>query len=986
MFVWTRVAPPACWLALLALPATAAGLPLLTRVEQVRRLSPESAEKGCPVRVRGVVTFGQFTRAFYFQDDTAGIYVEETPGEVPRPARLLVEVTGKTKMGQFAPNIAAESVRILGHGNWPRPARPSFERMNTGREAAQWVELRGSVHEAVRAADGAVDVVVHDGEHDFRATLYNYPEERREALLDAEVRFTGVCGSLFNNQRQFTGFRLRVPTPDLAVIEKPALKDPFALPVSPVSSLLRFAAEASPRHRVHVRGVVTFRRGLTLSIRDQSRALHLTTRDDAPIPIGESVDAAGFPVVGGFTPVLEHAIFRRLGPGSLPSPPLINAVQALSGNYDADLVTIDGSVIGWFRGAADDVLVLKAANSVFDAQLPAGALGAVPPENGTLLRLTGVCSVQVDENRTPKAFRLLLRSGGDVRVLARPPWWTLAHTATVVAAMAIGILGVLMWVRTLRRRVREQTRTIRAWLEKEAALEQRYRDLFENASDIIYTLDLSGHITALNSAGQSFLGYSREEAPGMNVLDIIHPNHREHARTRLLARLAGDTVPNIEIDVLTKDGRRRTLEVSTRVIYRNGAPVELEGIARDATERKRVQAELQRAKEAAEAASRTKSEFLANMSHEIRTPMNGVIGMAELALATQLDPEQRQYIGSARASAEHLLTVINEILDFSKIEAGKMEFDREPFDLAECVREAVLTVEAHARQQALDLRVRIAGEVPRHVLGDEGRLRQILVNLLGNAVKFTERGSVTLGVQKETPDAEPGRLHFLVRDTGIGIPEEMQAMVFDAFAQGDGSTRRKYGGTGLGLTICARLVSLMGGRIWLESEPGVGSAFHFTARLEPCADPRTGLPAPPRESRERPFRSLHILLAEDNEVNQRVTTRLLEKRGHSVEVASDGASALRALESRPFDVVLMDIQMPEMDGYEVTGIIRSEEAARRQGRIPIIAMTAYAMKGDRERCLAAGMDDYLSKPVQVSELYRKVERIREQTPPAPAYD
>ncbi len=555
----------------------------------------------------------------------------------------------------------------------------------------------------------------------------------------------------------------------------------------------------------------------------------------------------------------------------------------------------------------------------------------------------------------------------------------------------------------LERKVEERTSNLNA--------------LLENSPLPILVLEPEqAKVRLCNPAFERLFQYSRDEVIGRSLAGfLIGPEALEETKRIHREVLAGRPV-SLVTRRRRKDGSRVDVELHAAAMVVKGEAVGLVVIYQDVSVRKRAEAELQKAAAEAEAASRAKSEFLANMSHEIRTPMNGILGMTELALDTELSREQREYLNAVKLSADALLRLINDILDFSKIEAGKLEIEAIGFDLGGVLSDAVNSVRLRAREKRLELVADLPGNVPRALVGDPGRLRQVLLNLVGNAIKFTDRGRIVVSARTVSESQDAAEIQFTVADTGIGIPAEKQELIFEAFRQVDGSTTRTHGGTGLGLTISSRLATLMGGRIWVESRPGQGSRFHFTARFrlerrrpesplpgEPASgedarahltgeggshrrllegDRSADFPEPdPAVAAEPPLstplrdlrRPLRVLVAEDNPVNRRLLVRLLEKRGHSVTVAENGGAAVAAAERQEFDLALMDVQMPEMDGFEATKAIRKRELA--SGRhLPIVALTAHAMVGDKQRCMDAGMDDYLSKPVRLAAIDELLER------------
>jgi PAS domain S-box-containing protein len=507
--------------------------------------------------------------------------------------------------------------------------------------------------------------------------------------------------------------------------------------------------------------------------------------------------------------------------------------------------------------------------------------------------------------------------------------------------------------------------------------EDRYRAFMDNSPLIAAIKDDQGHYLYVNEPYTQVFRQTVEQVRGRKAGDFFTPELAPLLEEHDQEVFSRGHLCQWEESIAMPDGAVREWLSLRFPLPAEGARQFIGVLGLDITRRKQAEEELKQAKNAAESAAVIKSHFLTNMSHEIRTPMNGIIGLTELALATQLNSEQHEHISLIKFSAESLLAIVNDVLDFSKLEAGKLDLNEVEFELPELLEDCVALLQVMARRKGLPMFLDLPPELPGRIVGDSTRLRQVLLNLLGNAVKFTDRGEVRLSLVS-TPRTDGAlELHFTVSDTGVGVPEDKQSVIFERFSQADSSTTRQFGGTGLGLAISSRLVEMMHGRIWVDSRPGAGSRFHFTARVSRSAQPIPALAPGPAAARDRAPEvpaKLKILVAEDNRINQIVVDRLLKSQGHATVIVDNGRKALDALEMESFDLLITDVQMPEVDGYELVSVIRQQEKVSGK-RLPILGLTAHAFAEDRDKCLAVGMDVYLTKPIRPDELHRTVAEL-----------
>jgi PAS domain S-box-containing protein len=654
------------------------------------------------------------------------------------------------------------------------------------------------------------------------------------------------------------------------------------------------------------------------------------------------------------------------------------------------------AIVGYIYNATGLYRILLytqvALNTSIALFLLSGAIFFARPRTGIAADLTGEGSGSVMARRfLPAVFSIPILLGWLSLQGQLAGWFGTELGLALYSTANVAVFIVMVWLSTrkmnveyeqrssaevgirevnaaLEGRVAERTKTLE---QSELALRKSsdtVRLLLDSTAEAIYGIDMQGNCTLCNRACVKLLGY-REAADmlGKNMHEMMHykrldgtPYPVEECHIHQAFRQGKGSHIDNEV-VWRSDGTSFPTEYWSYPIFRDEQVIGAVVTFIDITERRQAEVALMAAKAVAEQSNQVKSEFLANMSHEIRTPLSGIIGMTDLALETPLSPAQREYLETVRMSGDALLTVVNDILDFSKIEAGKMDLVAIDFNLRDRLKTALKMLSLRADEKGIELLFDIAPEVPEVMRGDSNRLRQVVTNLVGNAIKFTAVGKVMLKVQVEADEATHRTLHFVVSDTGIGIPAAKQQVIFAPFSQADGSTTRKYGGTGLGLTISRHLVEKMGGKLWVKSEVGRGTQFHFTARL---GTSEKTIEAGKAQFSEHPKDFFRVLVAEDSLVNQRITTRLLEKRGIRAVVVANGREALEALKKENYDLVLMDVHMPEMDGLEATAAIRQREQETGFHQ-PVIALTASI---DRARCLAAGMDGHLEKPINGQEL------------------
>lgn len=776
----------------------------LTTAEQVRQLTPAQAALHYPVRLRGVVTFCDANNYYYFvQDQSAGIYFHLDPAAAPPPlaSGQFIEIQGEADPGEFAPVVTARTIQIFGSGTFPRARPVSFEQIASGQEDSQFVEIQGTVRAAqIDTASGYYLVDITTGGGRITAIAKQLPVNRSGDLVDSTVAVRGVCTTEFNHQRQLFDFRLLVPRPSDLVIQTAAPKNPFDAPTLAIERLLQFTSQGPYGHRVKVRGTVIYRQDDdVLYIEDQTEGLYVETRQAGTLSPGDVVEVLGFPAKGEYTPMLQDAVFRKIASGPAPEPISIGTDDALKGTCDCRLVRIEATILDRARDSREQFLVLQTPGGfIFHAYLErkSGATDFAYFENGSRVAVTGVCLIetgnswQAGEAWRAKSFRILMRSERDVVILKWPPWWNLQKLLWAIGLLGVVILGAFSWVMVLRRRVQQQTRIIREKLQAEAALKERYENLFENANDMVFTCDLAGRITSLNQTGEELLRRHRDEIAGAKLFQFIAEEQREAAERwfKHLVQRADMPLPPVEWDFTAAPGQRVKLEISARIVEKQGTAVEVEGIARDITERKRLEREI------LEVSNREQQRIGHDLHDGVCQQLAGIAYRVDI-LADQL---QEKHVPEA-SEAERIGGLVNDAITQTRsVARGLFPVHLEESGL-------VLALEDLAANATNLFKIKcdfIAGSPPPALEnGVAAHLYYIAQEGVLNAVKHGKAAQISLSLKPTG-----GHYELSIQDNGSG------------FDTSNGHTSK-----GMGVRIMQYRARTIGATLDLKSAPGAGT-------------------------------------------------------------------------------------------------------------------------------------------------------------------
>lgn len=951
------------------------GLPALTRIGQIHQLSAQEATRGYPVRVRGVITYHNPQLSMTFlQDNNDAIYLQSLDPQLALEEGKLYEVQGFTAPGDFAPIIIKPAFHLIGPATLPLALDLTLDQLSTGLYDCLRVRVKGIVR-SVRQVENRWRLELYDQGKGIQVWIPNQASSAYiHSLQDARITAEGICSIQISDRGNINGFRVNVPSIGGILLDEPARSDPFSAPLRPIRDVFRYSNRKEAGHRVRIQGVLLHQQpGRALYIKDDTGNISVPVNHLLPVNPSDLLTVSGYPAPGEFAPIMEHALVKRLRSGSSAQPKILADSHALNNNYHGELVAIHAKLVDQWRSSEGQSFLLQDLNSpntAFEALLEYSSYQSpLPPiRNGSELDLTGIYLLQAKAAQK-YGFLLLLRTPEDIRVLKSAPWWTLKHTYWAFGILALLIASALTWIAMLRRRVSRQTEIIRRRVEAEAALEKKYRELFERSNDIVFACDLSGKLKSINPAGTRILRYDSQELLQMNPEHLVDPASLAKIREWIGQKLKGIESPNLECDLLARDGVRIPVEINAEIIYADGMPAGAQGIARDITDRRQAEEALRRSEEKLRQGQKLEAigKLAGGIAHDFNNILSAILGYAELSsedvspdhpIKTNLD----QIIKAAKRAGD----VVHQILAFSR----RLDQERRPVYLHTIVDEALKLLKA-TFPSTIEIETRFASECSP-VLADPTQMHQVILNLATNASHaMREKGGklrIELdpierinGTASQLQELAPGKyIKLSISDTGPGIDPEIQKRIFEPYF----TTKSSGQGSGLGLAVVHGIIQSHGGTIHIKSALGQGACFE--AYL-PCCEEKPAHPVAPSSEVVRGHG--RILLIDDEEAIVNLGRRLLEKLGYTVTCETRSSRALELFSENPdrFDIVITDQTMPNY-----TGISLAQEFWKLRPELPIIISSGYSEQITSEKAAQMGFQAFLGKPYTTAELARVI--------------
>jgi PAS domain S-box-containing protein len=956
------------------------GLPLLSSIMDIRSLSAEEASRGYPVKIRGTVTFyDRDTNGAFLQDERTAIYTS-VPAHLPElPVGSWVEVEGFTYPGNVSPMVFYPKIRLLGKAPLPKALRTPIDRLTRGDNDCLRIEIQGIVRRVSGLNNTALLEVMSDG----KRVLIRIPKFQGKQLpiqlVGAQVTVRGICSSLFNDMGQLSGFGILAPGIEDVSVDPLPWAGNQPPPVKMIKDLPRVNPADPAGRQVRIEGDVLYQlmeRGLFLQ--DASGSIYVQARQATAVSPGTRVSVVGFPNFEDGVLILEDATFQVLGPGLPLRLRKIGAEEAQQGNYQRELVGVEGRLLNQIRTDSGQALVLQSRESVFEALLDGRERPFEGVREGSLIEVTGICVFKRRQESRGNAFQILLRSDQDVRIVRPAPWWTTARLVGAVGFLASILLIASAWGITLRRRVNRQIQLIQTRMEREAALEKEYRDLFENSNDVVFALDLDGKFMSVNRAGEKIFGFTRGELRHIPFWELLAPERQAPVKQNLQKIMAGDIGPPVELELSDRNGRRVSLEINFDSILHEEGPRGVRAIARDTTERKQAELALQAAKENLLQSQKLEAigTLAGGIAHDFNNILGAILGYAELTLleasdVEQVNSNQEQIMAAGRRARD----LVQQILTFSR----KLKHERKPVLLQTVVREAGRLFRA-TFPSTIEIAIQ-TDSACKPVLADPTHLHQVIMNLATNSYHAMKAsggqleillyprmvGGAQLGRQPGLPDGEYNCLE--IKDNGHGMDKDTLKHLFEPYY----TTKPVGSGTGLGLAVVHGIIQEYKGAVLVDSVPGVGTTFWI---FLPCCEEeifeeKDSLDMGPERGKG------HILVVDDEKSIVDLTKRILEKMGYTVTTQTDSLEALEIFRARPFafDLVCTDQTMPQM-----TGVAFTRELLAIRPDLPVFLCTGYSDEATPEKAYQLGVFKHFYKPVHMKDLAQSIQEALSAVP------